>query len=51
MCIRDSSRADGRKLAEHRLASAPVYDGMAAARGRLYLSTADGRVVCFGGQQ
>ena len=45
------SRADGRKLAEHRLASAPVYDGMAAARGRLYLSTADGRVVCFGGQQ
>ena len=45
------SRADGRKLAEHRLASAPVYDGMAAARGRLYLSTADGRVSCFSGQQ
>jgi hypothetical protein len=44
------ARADGQKLAERRLASAPVHDGMAAARERLYLSTAGGDVLCFGAQ-
>jgi len=44
------SKEDGRKLAEQRLDSTPVYDGMAAARGRLFLSTADGNVVCFSGE-
>jgi hypothetical protein len=29
-------------------AAAPVFDGMAAAGGRLYLSTVDGAVVCLG---
>lgn len=41
--------ADGEKLAERSLDAPPVFDGMAAARGRLYLSTVDGRVLCFGG--
>ena len=41
------SAADGKKLAEHQLDSPPVFDGMAAANGRLYLSTAEGTVVCF----
>jgi hypothetical protein len=40
--------ADGKTLAEQKLESPPVYDGLAAANGRLYLSTADGRVLCFG---
>ena len=38
---------DGERLAEHRLDSPPVFDGMAAAGGRLYLSTMDGKVVCL----
>ena len=41
------SAEDGRKLAEYRLDSAPVFDGMIAAHGRLYMATADGRVLCL----
>ena len=41
------SAADGRKLAEHALESPPVFDGLIAARGRLYLATMDGQVTCF----
>ena len=41
------SASDGKQLAERKLASPPVWDGMAAAGGRLYLSTMDGKVVCF----
>jgi hypothetical protein len=43
------SKADGEKLGELPLDSAPVYDGMAAASGRLYLSTLSGKVLCLGG--
>lgn len=39
--------ADGATLAERELKTAPVQDGLAAAEGRLYLSTADGRVECW----
>ncbi|MCZ6794506.1 MAG: LamG domain-containing protein, partial [Planctomycetota bacterium] len=42
------SSTDGKQLAEVPLKSLPVWDGMAAARGRLYLATQDGKVVCFG---
>ena len=42
------SKADGEKVAAYRLASAPVFDGMAAAGGRLFLATMDGNVVCLG---
>ena len=46
------NKADGKKLAEYRLDSPPVFDGMAAAYGRLYVSDTEGRVVCLqGGQQ
>ncbi len=41
------SASDGKKLAERKLAAPPVWDGMAAAAGRLYLSTKDGKVLCF----
>jgi outer membrane protein assembly factor BamB len=42
------SAADGKGLASYRLASMPVFDGMAAAGGRLYLATTDGKVLCLG---
>jgi len=39
---------DGKKLAEYALPAPPVWDGMAAAQGRLFISTSDGRIVCMG---
>jgi len=42
------SAADGKTLADYELESPPVFDGMAAAGGRLYVATKDGRVVCMG---
>ena len=44
------SAADGRRLCEIRLDATPVWDGMAAANGRLYLATTDGKVRCFAGK-
>jgi len=41
------SASDGEKLAEYKLDSLPVWDGMAAANGRLYLATKNGKVLCF----
>ena len=40
---------DGELLAEHELASAPVLDGLTIARGRLFISTIDGKIQCFNG--
>ena len=45
------SASDGEKLAEYKLDSPPVFDGMAAANGRLYFSTIDGKVMCMGGSE
>ena len=42
--------ADGGVLAEHPLDSPAVWDGMAAANGRLYIATQDGRIVCLAGE-
>ena len=42
------SAKDGRKLAECRFDALPVFDGMAAAGRRLYVSTTGGKVLCFG---
>ncbi len=39
--------ANGRKLAEHKLPSPPVWDGMAATAGHLFVSTMDGKVLCL----
>ena len=41
------SASDGSELAQCRLESSPVFDGMAAAYGRLYISTEDGAVLCL----
>ena len=43
------STDDGERLAECRLDAPPVFDGMAAAAGRLYISTTDGRILCLAG--
>jgi len=42
------SAQDGKTLAKYKLQSLPSWDGMAAANGRLFLSTTDGTVVCYG---
>ena len=41
------STDDGQKLAEYALGSLPVWDGLAAAGGRLYYATTDGKVICL----
>jgi len=41
------SAADGKQLAEYKLESPPVFDGMTVADGRLYVSTKDGRLLCM----
>lgn len=41
------SRADGSQQAAYELNSPPVFDGMAAAARSLYVSTANGHLVCF----
>jgi len=41
------SAADGHRLSELQLDTLPVWDGMAAASGRLFLTTTDGKVMCF----
>jgi hypothetical protein len=41
------SATDGEKKAEYRLKASPVFDSLAAADGRLFFTTVDGRVVCF----
>jgi outer membrane protein assembly factor BamB len=41
------STETGKKVGEQRLEK-PVFDGLAAAGGRLYVSTAAGKVVCLG---
>ncbi len=44
------SASDGTEVAKYRLDSSPVFDGMAAANGRLYLSLKNGQVLCMAGQ-
>jgi outer membrane protein assembly factor BamB len=38
----------GEKLVEHTLASPPVFNGAAAASGRLFIAETDGSISCFG---
>jgi len=42
--------SDGAELARHRLEAPPVFDGLAAAGGRLYVTLEDGRLVCMDGK-
>ncbi len=44
------SAADGARQAEYRLEAPPVFDGMIAAGGRLYLAGLDGAVRCLAGE-
>jgi hypothetical protein len=39
---------DGTQLTELQLDSLPVWDGMSAAYGKVYISTIDGKVICLG---
>lgn len=41
------SATSGERLAEYELASPPVFNGMAAAHGRLFLTTLDGHLMCM----
>ena len=43
--------ADGKKLSELALETVPIFDGMIAVAGRLYLANTDGTVVCFSGSK
>ena len=38
---------DGKMLAEYKLPAPPVWDGMAAANGRLFISTSGGDIICM----
>ncbi len=38
----------GAALGEQQLEASPVWDGLAAAAGRLYVALEDGTVVCLG---
>jgi hypothetical protein len=42
------SAGDGSRAAVHKLPCAPAFDGMAIARGRVYLALQDGTIMCFG---
>ena len=41
------SKDGGEKLAEYDIASPPVFDGLIAASGKLYMVTRDGKVRCW----
>jgi outer membrane protein assembly factor BamB len=42
------NKTGGETLWQHELQSPPVFNGLAAANGRLYLAMKDGNVACFG---
>ena len=45
--LRAIAAENGEQLAEYALDSLPVFDGLIAADGCLYLATKDGQVTCF----
>jgi hypothetical protein len=47
-CIRVISKSDGKITSEVKLEVAPVFDGMSAAGGNLFVSLKNGKVICFG---
>ena len=46
--LRIYSAKTGKRLAEHKLPSDPVFDGAAAAYGHLFLSLKNGKLICMG---
>ncbi len=49
--LRAYAAADGKMLEERKLEAPPVFDGLIAAAGRLYLCTTDGKILCLGGTE
>ena len=49
--LRVVDKTTGETVSEHELVMPPVFNGAAAANGRLLLSLEDGSVVCFGGER
>ncbi len=45
--LRVLSAADGQMLSEHRLAALPVFDGISAARGRIFMALQNGQLQCW----
>ncbi len=45
--LRAVSTKDGAKLSETRLPALPIFDGMIAADGKLFVVLQDGRVICL----
>ncbi|MBC8218112.1 MAG: hypothetical protein H8E73_06565 [Planctomycetes bacterium] len=45
------SKKDGTRIAEHRLNSIPVFDGMIAAESKLFVSLKSGDLICLGGSR
>ena len=45
------STADGRTVRQYPLEAEPVFDGMAAAYGRLYLALKNGKILCMAEQK
>jgi outer membrane protein assembly factor BamB len=45
--LRAVSKKTGQTVKDYRLDSPPVWDGMAAAHGRLYISMANGSLLCL----
>jgi len=41
------NKTDGQKISEHKLDASPIFDGLIAAKGNLYMSTKSGTVVCM----
>jgi outer membrane protein assembly factor BamB len=48
--LRIVSTKDGAPMGEYRLPAPPAWDAMAAAGGRLYVATTDGKVTCLAGK-
>ena len=42
------SKEDGKKLAEYKLETLPVWNGVAAADGKIFISLKNGTPLCLG---
>ena len=45
--LRSVSTVDGKTVAEYKLSAPPVFDGMSAANGKLFIVLQDGSMVCL----
>lgn len=49
--LRIVNAEDGKKISDGALPAMPVFDGLSAAGGRLYIATLDGKILCYGDTQ